>query len=873
MRKGNQIQPAIGKTVLLTALLSFLIAGVCKADQISIVADGKSDYVIALAEKGVDETRIKKAAQFLQETIKKSTGAVLPIMGESKAKGKPAIYLGWSEMAKKAEIDVKKYTDWSYLNRTVGKNIFLVGQDRETKIKPGNRQPVTGVYGSFKAVTAFLDDQMGVKFLMPGDYGTFVPKAKDFKVDSAMNKSWKPLFKYLSGRMSNYYPRNRNHLGNTAFGFATHMFGPSEFMYTYGGHSYYTAVPKDKYEKTNPEYFAEKDGVRSSKGNHLCISNAEVQELMLKELEHQFDRGFEWVELEQTDGYIPCQCSGCQKIHPDPKERVWIVHRKLAAEMQKRRPGKTVMMSSYQPTRLPPKSFNTFPDNVAIRLTRYRPRDFEIWEEWGGKHIPKSLYTTNWFSAHPRVTSYVVVEQNRLFLKHNIKGMYLCGGIIENGKGNWYPWGLGGPGYYAFFKSLHNPDVDPVEMRGEYVNAAFGKAAAPMQNFFAALEDRMDHFWWLFRADPENSPPSRMAQTAGDVNTQFYPPRTLKVMTESLARAMKNAEEERVKAMLKLVKLEFEYLKTHALVHHFYKAYRLAPSWTTLELLEKKVKNFKDTRKGIWPDGKPVKVKGLPGPFSGTLYKYHRQIAKGAPFNWNFDILREKKLLPGTGIKKVDVMPVTAFELDGKLDNPEWANIPFQEIGEISLGKAPSKTQFKLAYGKNFIYIGFKAEMFSPEGLANISSVGKDGTAWRQENMEFVIDPLGSRRMYYHFIVNPAKNSTLDRRFGYHKAPDHPLYRMFEWDWNGKWEYAFNIADDKKSWTAELKIPYETLEAKVPERGDVWTMNIGRNEYGSTKGKENARKKHEIVATYLWSPNIESKTFHDISAFGELNFK
>lgn len=840
-----------------------------RAREIGIVADGTSQYVIAVAEE-VERRRISEAAGFLQQTIHRSTGVRLPVVAESAvARGTPAIYLGRSRAARQAGIDVESVKGWSYLNRAVGRDVFLVGEDRKTKIAPGPRPRTAGVYGSFKAVTALLDDQMGVRFLMPGEYGIYVPKLRRFGVDADMNVTWSPIFKYVGGRMANYYRRHEKNLGDTAFGFASHMFGGSEFLYDYGGHSYYHAVPREKYWKTNPEYFAEVGGIRRGKGNHLCISNPDVQELMLKEMERQRDRGFEWVELEQTDGYIPCECEACEAIHPDPGERVWIVHRELAAEMQERRPGKTVMMSSYGPTRLPPKSFQTFPDNVAIRLTRYRPRDFEMWKEWGGEKIPTSLYTTNWLTVHPRISPYVAVHQNRLFAKNNLKGMYLCGGIIQNGKGNWYPWGLGGPGYYAFFKSLHDPEVDPDAMRAEYVNAAFGEVASPMQNFFASLDNRMDHYWHLYRTDPQNSPPARMMENAADFNAHFYPPRTLRAMTKSLERALDLAQDEQVKARLRLVALEFDYLKSHATVYHLYRAYRLAPSFGTLTLLEAEVKDFYDTRNRIWPDGKPTRIKGVPSPFSGTLTKYHRGVAKGAPFNWDFALLREKRVLPGVGTKQTQAKRVNPFKIDGRLDKPVWRGIPWETIGEIAMGKAPSETLFKVAYDETNLYVAFKGALTSPTVLDGLTPVGRDGAAWRQENMEIVIDPLGTRRMYYHFIINPLPNSSLERRFGYFEAPDHPLHQKFEWDWRGDWEYGTHIDKEREFWTAELRIPFETLGGRRPKAGDTWILNVGRNEYGP----ESKRNKGGPIACYLWSPNIESKTFHDTGTFGELIFR
>jgi Domain of unknown function (DUF4838)/Carbohydrate family 9 binding domain-like len=863
--------PAANTTQALCAMVVLaVLAGALRsalAGELTVVADGRSPYVIAYAE-GVDKERIAAAAEFLRGTIKESTGVGLRVVKEAEVpRGTPAIYLGRSKAAKRAGLAVDEIRDWGYLNCVRGRDIFLVGEDRKSKIAPGPRPRTAGVHGSFKAVTAFLDDQMGVRFLMPGKYGTHVPKSDRFVVDAQMNVRWTPIFKYVGGRMANYYNRHKKSLRDTAFGFANHMFGQSEFLYDYGGHSYYYAVPAKKYWKAHPEYFAEVGGIRSPKDNHLCIANLDVQELMLKEMERQLDRGFQWVELEQSDGYIPCECKACKAIHPDSNERVWIVHRKLAVEVLKRRPGKTVMLTSYGPTRMPPTSFKMFPANVALRLTRYRPRDFEMWEEWGAKSVPKSLYTTNWLTVHPQVSPWVAVQQNRLFVKHNIKGMYLCGGITENSKGNWYPWGLGGPGYYAFFKSLHDPEVDPVAMRAEYVGVAFGKAAAPMQNFFAALDERMDQFWWLFRADPYNSPSSRLAGKGGAFSVMFYPPSMLRELDTSLARAQEQALDERVKARLKLVALEYEYLKAHALVHHFYRTYRLAPSKVTLDMLKRRVDAFYRTRTRIWPDGKATKIDGLPSPFAGIVYKVHRSVAKGPPFNWDFDLLRKKGVLPGVGMKRTEARRIKRVKLDGRLDDRAWQGIPFVEIGEIAMGKAPSETHFKVAYDKANLYVAFRGGLTSPTVLDGLKPVGRDGTAWRQENMELVVDPLGTRRMYYHFIINPVPKSTLDRRFGYHQEPDHPLYQKFEWNWNGDWAYVAHIDKAKAQWAAEMRIPFKTLQVDPPGAGDVWTMNVGRTQY--PEGSGNSRK----AACYLWSPNLQSRTFHDMSTFGELIFR
>ncbi|MCB1089573.1 MAG: hypothetical protein KDM63_21215, partial [Verrucomicrobiae bacterium] len=280
------------KGFLLAACL-LLFTPPANAKEITLIAGGRSDYVIACAET-VDQARVTKAAEALQFYLSEATGVELTIVAESKVpKATPAIYLGWSEAARRSGIVVEETKDWGYHNRVVGRDIFLVGEDREAVIADGPRPRTTGVYGSFKAVTAFLESQVGVRFLMPGRLGTHIPKADRLVVDGALDEHWSPIFRYLGGRMSSYAIRAGDDLEAMAFGFANHMFGESEFLFDYGGHSYIHAVPEKEFWPGHPEYFAEADGIRSPKNNHLCISNPEVQDLMLAEMERQLDRGFQ----------------------------------------------------------------------------------------------------------------------------------------------------------------------------------------------------------------------------------------------------------------------------------------------------------------------------------------------------------------------------------------------------------------------------------------------------------------------------------------------------------------------------------------------------------------------------------------------------
>jgi hypothetical protein len=186
--------------VLMVMVLSILLAaGVAHAvaDELLVVADEASSYVIAWAEDA-DEKKITEATELLSSLIAEATGVKLPQVKESEVPaGTPAIYLGRSAAARRAGLPVDKVKGWGYLHRAIGDNIFLVGEDVPGDGKVGG---FSGYSGTLKAVTAFLEEEVGVRFLLPGAMGTHVPQLERLVVNANMARSWSPLFQFVIGR-------------------------------------------------------------------------------------------------------------------------------------------------------------------------------------------------------------------------------------------------------------------------------------------------------------------------------------------------------------------------------------------------------------------------------------------------------------------------------------------------------------------------------------------------------------------------------------------------------------------------------------------------------------------------------------------------
>ena len=841
-------------------------AGAAAGEKITLIANGASDYVIVVPGTPDPHNRVGQAANLLQATLLEAAGVKLPIVKEPNApQDKPRIYLGRTEAALAAGLPLDSLTGWSFIKRVAGKDLFLAGID--TKEAPESES--LAILGTVKAVGSFLEDEAGVRFLLPGPYGTHVPKLAALSVDANLNVRFTPPVDYVTGRWM-----------GQPFMAVNNLFPPGIFK-SYGGHSYYTAVPKEKYARDHPEYFALLNGQRSPSLNHLCVSNPDVQRLMLNEIEKEYALGYDWVELSQTDGYMGCQCDACKAISTDDGERLWIVHRKLAQIMKERhpdRPEKKVVIISYGPTGEPPKSFDKFPDNVVIEMCGYSTERFEKWSKFGA---PFTVYMYNWglyqsVGFAPKRTPKYIGDEMKRFAKYNVRGIYSDGYRELNG--------LEGPTYYVFEKMLQNLQADPYVLADDYYAAAFGKAVVPMKAFYEALHNRLELYSITGFAAPDPTYAARaghrewlMPPTPEDTITYFYPPRLMLFMEEQLKRAMSLDDDVKVKARLRLVQREFEYLKNLSSVFYYYEAYRLHPDWNTFDLLASEIEKRNALLDSWYVKGADGKehfrvedgwASSINGVSKSTLKENGFMLATlSAPFNWDTKLLREKKVLPGASKKSLQIARLTApITLDGSPDKPAWANIQAEELGEIGMGALKEGTTFKTAYDDKALYFAFRCQL-STAATTKLVPLGKrDGKCWTEECLEILVDPYGTREKAYHLIFNPVPDSRYDERIGFITDPTHPLFGDWDPAWDGDWEYVAKMDVEKKQWTVEVRLPFATLGVPPPQRGAVWAMNIGRENYPNGYGGEG-------MEYSLWSPNLEARGIRDLTKFGNLIFE
>lgn len=856
------------KIEMLSAAVAVMAAGTLAAVTVG------PDWCVAYPESGSKDVNrvLRIVADEVREDINEATGLNIKVLPASKAKS-PAIYIG-AEFAEKAGFDLSGLKWYDNVIAEKGGDIYLFGNDR-----PG-RDP--GKYGkrinwyccvlpSVKAATRFLETAAGVRFLMPGDVGKEIPKRKEVKVaDGAFSKEC-PMQIYGSGRSE----MNRAFIYLIANG----VFNMGAF-HSYGGHTYGHACPSSKYFKDHPEYFGMVNGKRvpgpTVGQTVLCISNPEVEKLIIAELNRQFDMGAEVCQLGQQDGWKFCECDKCRNLYgvgDDRGEKFWIFHRHIAERMLKERPGKIVNILCYDMTKHPPKTFKTFPSNVMVELCHYTEEDFRAWKGYTVPHgfTVYSYLTGNYLQpgfVAKHSLAYLAMLAKR-FRTNNVRGLYRCGSAGSAGD----LYGTEGPGYYVFNKLLLDGSLNVVSLLEDYCMAAFGPAAGQMRKFYEIQDARLRMYDRILEPFPSDSADGiaglvkASPKNALDLHGYMFSPATISDMEACLSRA-ENTEglSAKHKKRLELVRLEFDYAKMMGKISTLYSAFNVCPVKPVFDSLADVVEQRNAYIERLFGGNERAqKIDGWPEviPFGwGCTRKVMKQNGRlfaviGAPLNWNVGVLRKSMVLPGTSVKTVEARRAAASPVFGEFSS----SVGWSDLGGMSMENVETRAKFKAMYDSANLYLLVESDL--PD-KAEVKAFPRDGGCWDDECVDVLLSPQMDRDVFYHLIWNVDPESRYDDVTGLVKSPLDPGYGKADRTWNGKRWRTENRREGGK-WRSIAVIPYSDLGITAPKKGDSWFINVGRI--------ARSRKNIKDLEYLLWSPNMESRSFVAPNAMGTMIFK
>lgn len=522
---------------------------------LTLVQDGKPTSVIVTNGRPMDGQVV--AAEELQEHLRLMSGATVPIFKENElpadVTGKVLILIGNSNLAGQQGVDTSMFEPESFIVKTTGNALLLVGEDS------GGSNSRTG---SLWAVYDFLQDQLGCRWIWPGEIGRVVPRTSTVAV-SELDIQETPTIKIRGFRPAaqekHRVQYEQEGLGRfLEFGSTYEQISEDEavwlrrmrmgrsFKLSYG-HAFTDWW--EKYKDEQPDVFAlRSNGIRGPRKASqpdfvkMCVSNPKLWEMQLEPIRKYASEGARglWLNSCENDGSGGfCVCDRCRAWDADPNaalsslppiedgsdvdgarddvdlpeslsDRYARWYNELAKRAREIDPDSKVVTYAYSRYRSPPTKVDRLESNIWVgyvgfnaypRPEAYRKLSTDEWFGWSDRGATVFLRTNALF-YFGEGAPYVATRQMAADLQFQVKNG-LRATDYDNLQGY---WATSGPSYYVLARMLWDTDADPERVVDEFYES-FGPMKAIVKEYYDYWEEyteRLGHspkFFDLTRAD------------------------------------------------------------------------------------------------------------------------------------------------------------------------------------------------------------------------------------------------------------------------------------------------------------------------------------------------------------------------------------
>ncbi len=492
------------KNVGIFIILSLLFFGCTEKDSVYLVRNGRTNYNIYLDPFAPEH--VKFAAEELEIYFKKVAGISPAIIIAENPPSPPFISLGYNSAVRDAGFDPSVIPNDGFRIVTKEKNLYIFGPDTPA----GEVNKLGGVNkGTANGVLTFIEDYLGVEWLMAGEIGEHYKKVKSISLPLTDRTDFSP-FNYrvqsfrMSGPLDQEWDR-RLKLAKVAA--VSHS------------HSWAQTIPASLYAK-HPGWFAEVQGkhLPPSGTYKLETTNPELVQAFADTIIARFrrDPDLRWHSLSPADGSYGWSDSKASMalIEKDPfgnisrTPLILKFYNDVAKIVGKEFPdhklgGYIYAMYLYPPTagvpKLEPNLALVVATSISYGYQLYRPSTRENWDNlmrtWGESakkdgfdlyyyDLPTSIMQPNgilWPPA-PDILNFIF---SRL-IKYGFKGAYVYGNPV---------WPVFGAGNYVLAKLQWNPEQDATKLLQDYYKSAYGDNSAPyIEQLFNVLDTAWNKF-------------------------------------------------------------------------------------------------------------------------------------------------------------------------------------------------------------------------------------------------------------------------------------------------------------------------------------------------------------------------------------------
>lgn len=510
--------------------LSIIFASPVFADDFILVENGEAIAPIIVYRDAPPRTLA--VAEELAGYIEKSSGSRPGVVqGTPDPIPEHAIWIGYQPAVDELfpDVDFEFEHAEEILITANGDHLFVGGRDRwdpenlDAHLIDLDVEGVQQKYGTINAVYTFLQNQLGVRWLWPGELGEDVPVSKDIAI-APLEYRFHPRMRARGG-MFNY-----SQLGNRGYGKSQEWTKRQRLQLSSlsldGGHGF--GDWWERYHEKHPEIFAlQPDGTRSGhpspRNAKLCQSNPLVWDLWLEGVEEDLAKNPNQITFNGSpnDGWSSghCVCENCRAWdHPDGEPRLmhWYHYREerpalsdrhvtfanhLADKLKQRFPDKDyrVLMLCYGHSRPAPVEARPAENVIMVSVANFFGRTglVDRGSTWGTKHRdqfaawgkvaphlawrPNTGSPAGWQQGLPDLSVQQTIEDYKFIAENHCIGVYI--------DAVWEHWATHGPQYYMMAQLAWDPSQDAAAILEEYYQRAFGPAAGNVRAYYETIEE------------------------------------------------------------------------------------------------------------------------------------------------------------------------------------------------------------------------------------------------------------------------------------------------------------------------------------------------------------------------------------------------
>jgi hypothetical protein len=479
---------------------------------LQIINNGKPQSVIVI-QNPQSEAANRAIAEF-QYYIKQTSSIELPKVDIQKANTLPSqtvrIVFGYGSVTDNMGLDRKQLKPEAYRIKAQGN--YLVFQGYESDLNKKNADSNAVSPATMWAVEYFADRYLGVRWLWPGEVGTYIPQHKSIslppidivqqpqllerKLRTQISSVERLYSQKIGIQQSNFLLTNTETeklQQETNLWKLRHQLG-SRSPYQFG-HAFTDWW--EKYHQTNPKLFGyspQGKQVSNKETVKLNVGNEDVDETIIKE----------WQDAGAPDNWNVCENDGRlgysispesramdAPYRPSPEEiwegkanmtpryvRFW---NRLIGKMRQINSDITLSAYAYGAISQPPPADLKIDPKIVIEVVPSYLSE-EIWKAWSDRGI-KVFLRPNWWHEGG-IAPFIPLHQQGEFFQF-ARSNSMLGFDFDAILGD---WSTKGPLYYLIARMSSRPDLSTDDIINEYASA-FGKAAPAIRDYLKYWEN------------------------------------------------------------------------------------------------------------------------------------------------------------------------------------------------------------------------------------------------------------------------------------------------------------------------------------------------------------------------------------------------